>query len=132
MTAAAADENVIRVTQIEEPEDEEGQKLVIDAWPNLVKSMMKKTAFKSVTYVEEETVDEEDEPFTYRGLDLVLPADYDDKTDALLAELNKLAKALLKLAGDTSGVFVIERDDVSVEVSDEDGYDKDELSDLLD
>ncbi len=125
-------DNIIRATQIEEPADEEGQKLVIDAWPSLVKAMTKKTAFASITYVEDETVDEDDQPFTYRGLDLVLPVDYDDKTDALLAELNKLAKALLKLAGDTSGVFVIERDDVSVEISDEDGYDKDELGDLLD
>lgn len=129
---STADDNVIKVTQLEEAEDEEGQQLVIDAWPALVKSMSKKTAFAAITYVEEETVDEDDEPFTYRGLDLVLPADADAKEDALMAELKKLAKALLKLAGDSSGLFVIERGDVSVEISDEDGYDADELADLLD
>ncbi len=129
---STADDNVIRVTQIEEAADEEGRQLVIDAWPRLLKSLTKKTVFAAITYVEEETVDEDDEPFTYRGLDLVLPPDAEDKEDALLAELKKLAKALLKLAGDSSGLFVIERGDVSVEISDEEGYDADELSDLLD
>lgn len=124
-------DNIIRVTQIDDAPDDEGNEAVIAAWPALADATGKGSAFASVTYVIDETVDEDDEPFTYRGLDLVLPKGYAKKEDQLLAELSTLADALLELAGTTHAMFAIEREDVSIEISDEDGYDKDELSDLL-
>jgi hypothetical protein len=124
-------DNIIRVTQIDDAPDAEGNDAVIAAWSQLAESTGKNSAFASVTYVVDETVDEDDQPFTYRGLDLVLPKGYSKKEDQLLVELTTLAEALLELAGTTHAMFAIERDDVSIEISDEDGYDADELSDLL-
>ncbi|MDP2310457.1 MAG: hypothetical protein Q8P18_30850 [Pseudomonadota bacterium] len=124
-------DNIIRVTQIDDAPDDEGNDAVVAAWPQLAEAAGKGTAFASVTYIVDETVDEDDQPFTYRGLDLVLPKGYLKKEDQLLAELNTLADALLELAGTTHAMFAIERDDVSIEISDEDGYDKEELADLL-
>lgn len=124
-------DNIIRVTQIDDAPDDEGNAAVIAAWPALAAAAGKGSAFASVTYIVDETVDEDDQPFTYHGLDLVLPRGYLKKEDQLLAELNTLAESLLELAGSTHAMFAIERDDVSIEISDEDGYDKDELGDLL-